>query len=332
MKEALFYTKEDSAVVCHLCRRECKIPESSVGFCKVRKNIDGKLHSLSYGRVIAYHIDPIEKKPLYHFYPGSHTFSFSSAGCNFACKFCQNWEISQEWIELPQTEMSPEQILALARNTDGISYTYTEPTIFYEFARDIGIEAKKNGLYNVFVSNGYMGEKVIKDMNTFLDGINVDLKGDKRLYKELCGGVVQEYILENIEQIYKKQIHLELTTLIIPDWNDNRKVIRELAEFILSLDENIPWHLSAFYPHYKMSDYPPTSPKKLLELGTFVKNLGLNYIYLGNIGPSEFSHTYCHNCGELIIKRDYNVVVYLTNGRCPSCGTKIPGRFTEDNK
>lgn len=332
MKEALFYTKENSAVICHLCRRECKIPKGSTGFCRVRKNIDGKLYSLSYGKVIAHHIDPIEKKPLYHFHPGSHTFSFSSAGCNFACKFCQNWEISQKWNEFPQTEMSPEQIVSLAKNTDGISYTYTEPTVFYEFAKDIGTLAKKEGLYNIFVSNGYMEKQVIEDMSTFLDGINVDLKGDKKLYTELCGGIVQEFVLENIESIYKEGIHLELTTLIIPDWNDTEKTVRELAEFILSIDENIPWHLSAFYPHYKMSDCPPTSPKKLLKLRWFAKKLGINYVYLGNIGPNEFSHTYCHNCGELLIKRDYHVTVYLVNGKCPSCGTKIPGVFSGDNK
>ncbi len=335
MKEALFYKKENNFIKCYLCSHYCIIKEDKTGICKVRKNIDGKLFSLVYNKAIAENIDPIEKKPLYHFFPATYTYSIATVGCNFKCLHCQNYEISQ-FPELNDhyiygKELTPENIIKkLVKNhLKSISYTYTEPTIYYEYARDIGILAKEQGIKNIFVSNGYMSKECVEDLKEWLDAINIDIKSfNEDFYKKICKASLKP-VLENVEKLKSYNIWVEITTLIIPGYNDSEKELRDIAKFIKSIDKNIPWHVSAFYPTYKLTDAPPTPPETIIKAREIGLAEGLNYVYTGNIRDFEGGNTYCPNCKKLLIKRiGYFVeIINLNNGKCYNCGENIAGVF-----
>ena len=323
MKEAFFWKKEGNAVRCNACKRNCLIAEGKTGFCGVRKNSDGKLFSLVYGKNLTSEIDPIEKKPLFHFHPATRVLGVSTFGCNFACLHCQNYHISKEFNEqmieaLPFT--SPEQ--ALAEGVEGIAYTYTEPTIFIEYALDIMKLAKENGLFNVFVSNGYMSTEVLQEAKKYLDAINVDLKGNSDFYKKVCGNVEIQGVKENIKWLYKNKIHTELTYLIIPSFNDKKEFFEEVSDFVLSMSDSIPLHFTAFYPTYKLDYLPRTSPLTVQEAKATAEKKGLKYVYAGNLREEE--NSFCPNCKNLLVSRLYfNAEIKgIKKGKCSNCGAK----------
>jgi pyruvate formate lyase activating enzyme len=333
LKEALFYRKlKENKVCCFLCHQFCTIGEGKRGFCGVRENRRGVLYSLVYGKPVAQHIDPIEKKPLYHFYPGSSSFSIATVGCNFRCLHCQNADISQP--DKSEVDLggyvAPEQVvkLALKSGVDSISYTYTEPTIFFEYALDIAKLAKKEGLKNIFVTNGYMSEEALKAMEGNIDAANVDLKSfSDEFYKKICSASVKP-VLENLKLMKKYGIWIEVTTLIIPSLNDSQENLAKIADFIYEeLGKDVPWHISAFYPTHKLTDLPPTAIELLyrgIDIG--YKN-GLHYVYTGNVPGDSHENTYCFNCRRLLIERcGYKIVKNTTrDNKCPHCGTELAG-------
>jgi len=345
IKEAMLYEKlEAGNVHCYLCSHRCKILPGRFGICGVRQNIGGKLHTTVYGDVIAEHVDPIEKKPLYHFFPGSTSYSIATIGCNFKCAFCQNWEISQlskmaqgsrlrqgfgGQARLKAETVGPEEIVkkAMDNGCKSISYTYTEPTIFFEFAYDVARLAKKQGLYNNFVTNGYMTKEALRTIRPYLDAANVDLKGFKEeFYLKLCKAHL-EPVLESIKTMKELGIWLEVTTLIIPGQNDSDKELRDIAGFIAGVGPEIPWHVSRFHPDYKYLDSGPT-PLETLKKARFIgEEAGLRYIYLGNV--LEGNDTYCYNCKSLLIKRlGFDVIENnIDNARCKKCSAQIDGVF-----
>lgn len=335
MKEALLYEKlENNLVHCFLCAHQCKIADKKFGFCGVRQNIDGTLYTHVYGKPIAMHIDPIEKKPLYHFLPGSFSFSIATIGCNFHCGFCQNWEISQsrarDGVELDKQEVLPQEIvkLALKNKCQSISYTYTEPTIFFEYAFDSAKLAKQKGLYNNFVTNGFMTKECLETIKPYLDAANVDLKFFRdESYKKICAGRL-EPVLDSIRLMHKLGIWVEVTTLIVPGENDSQEELAGIAEFIASIDKNMPWHVSRFHPDYKFTDHQATPVATLKKAEDIGRKAGLNYIYVGNV-IGFGNDTYCHNCKKLLIRREVFSVLEnnIKQGKCAHCNTVIPGVF-----
>ncbi len=323
--------KEDR-LICTLCQHYCKIKKGKTGICGVNENVGERIKCLVYGYPSALHVDPIEKKPLYHFLPGSKSFSLGTVGCNFHCPFCQNWTISQTHNIDKSNYYSPELIvkLALENGCKSIAYTYNEPTIFYPYARDIALEAKKYGIKNVFVSNGFESTEVINDMPGIIDAANIDLKSfDAKYYQKELGGNLQK-ILDNLKLFVKNGIWIEVTTLIIPTKNDSDEELNQIAKFIADeLGVNIPWHISAFHPDYKQQDLPPTSVDTLKRAYDIGKNVGLEYVYMGNIGYEN--PTECPKCGEVLIERNYFSVGQnrIVKGHCPSCNEKIEGVFDE---
>ena len=332
-KEARLYEKLDNKLVrCYLCAHHCKIANSGYGICGVRQNIEGTLYTLVYAEAIAAHIDPIEKKPLYHFLPGSTSFSLATIGCNFKCAFCQNWQISQvskrnEGISAGH-KLTPEQIVREAKenNCSSISYTYTEPTIFFEYAYDTAKLAKEAGLYNIFVTNGYMTKEALRMISPYLDAANVDLKSFRDdYYKKICKAHLQP-VLDSLTYMKELNIWIEVTTLIIPGENDSYEELNEIAEFIAHLSQDIPWHISRFSPDYQFTDHSPTSLNTLREAMAIGKKHGLHYVYLGNV--LEGSDTYCYHCNKLLVERGGYFRFgrcRVENGRCPSCGAEIAG-------
>ncbi|KAJ5068588.1 flavodoxin family protein [Anaeramoeba ignava] len=341
MAEAILYEKLDKKQVrCTCCYQRCIIEPKKTGICGVRRNRDGKLYLEIYGYAIAKHIDPIEKKPLHHFYPTSTAYSVGTIGCNFSCSFCQNWHISMatrgvediENISLGQS-LPPEEIvrLCLKNNCKTIAYTYNEPTIWTEYAFDTASLAKKKGIKNVYVSNGYMSPEAVELLAPVLDAINIDLKAfTNRFYHDLSG-VRLSPVLKNIERFYNLGVWVEVTTLLIPDENDSDEEIRNIAKFIASIDVNIPWHISAFHGAYKMSHKsrtPVSTIKRAYKIG---KEEGLNYIFGGNISSDSLTATFCPKCNEKLIERwGYSVEVKgIKNGACKKCGTIIPGIWSD---
>jgi len=286
MKKCDLYKKENGKVRCLACSHKCLIKKEDTGICGVRKNINNKLYLLVYGKVASMGVDPIEKKPLYHFLPGTNSFSIGTVGCNFRCDFCQNFEISQaskKGIIIGQ-EIAPGDIVeqALATNCKSIAYTYNEPAIFIEFVKDIAEIAKKKKLKNVLVTNGYFSKESFDYISDYIDAMNIDFKSIKNeFYKKYCGGKLQP-VLETIERAYKKGINIELTTLIIPGLNDDEKELEKIAKWIARLDKKIPWHISRFFPVYKMSDKSPT-PIDVLEKAYEIGKKHLKYVYIGNV-------------------------------------------------
>jgi pyruvate formate lyase activating enzyme len=329
MKEASFYKRlEEKRVQCNLCPHNCKINKGKTGFCKVRKNIDGILYSLVYGSPISCNLDPIEKKPLFHFYPGSKAYSIATVGCNMRCKHCQNADISQvKQCISPSYEISAEEIVKQAKNCNAgsIAYTYTEPTIFYEYALDIAKLAHKNGLKNVFVTNGYISKEPLEEIAPYIDGVNIDLKGiNERFYSDICSAHLQP-VLDTINIYVNLDIWIEITTLIIPDYNDDEKELKKIATFIYDINPCIPWHVTGFYPTYKLINSIPTPLSTLEKAASIGKETGLDYIYLGNRNSGE--DTYCPNCQKLLIKRSgFNIHHnYIDSGKCIFCHNQISG-------
>lgn len=334
MKEAMLYEKiGDKKVQCNLCAHRCKINEGKKGICLVRENRDGTLYTLVYGRTISQHVDPIEKKPLFNFYPGTTAYSIATVGCNFKCQFCQNWEISQMVRDeqlIMGNEASPESIVENAKKygSKSIAYTYTEPTIFFEYAYDTAKLAHEVNIKNVFVTNGYMTEEAIKKIEPYLDAANVDLKSfSDDFYRKLCGAKLQP-VLDALKLMKKLGIWVEVTTLIIPTLNDSSEELREIAKFIVNeLGEGTPWHISRFYPAYNLADKPPTPIETIHKAREIGLNEGLKYVYEGNVPGSTGENTYCPNCKNLIIERwGYQIINKATkDGKCPYCESRIYG-------
>lgn len=334
MKEAMLYeTGEDNTVRCHLCNHRCKIREGKRGICGVRENRQGTLYSLVYGKIVAEHIDPIEKKPLYNFLPGSRAYSIGTVGCNFHCKHCQNYEISQYPHErgsrIIGAQRTAEAIVQAAEEADcaSIAYTYTEPTIFFEFAYDTARLAHPKGIKNVFVSNGYMSAEALDRIAPYLDAINVDLKAfTDKSYKEVCGARLAP-VLETIQHVKDRGIWVEVTTLVIPGLNDSADELRDMGRFVKGVGREVPWHVTAFYPTYQMTDRPPTPAATLRRAREIGLAEGLRYVYEGNLPAGAGEHTYCPGCGEGVILRSGfgSVRNRLKGGQCPHCGASVDG-------
>jgi len=338
MKEALLYEKPgNNDVRCLACRHQCLISPGKSGLCGVRKNEKGKLYTLVYGKIVALNLDPIEKKPLFHFLPGTYSLSLAAVGCNFSCLHCQNYDISQGLKKngiIAGEEMSPERIvdLAVEHQVPSISYTYTEPTVFFEYALEIMKLAKKQGLKNVWVSNGYFSPYVLKAVIPYLDAINVDLKFfDSGLYRKICGGKL-EHVLDNLKLLKENKVWMEITTLVIPGYTDKNKQLEKISSFIKKeLGEEIPWHVSAFYPCYKMHNVPAASLELIRQTVELGRKNGLRYVYAGNLDFGE--DTFCPKCGyKAIGRRGYEIKNSLKSGNlCPRCGEKIAGVFQKIN-
>ena len=324
-----YYTpKEDGKIVCNLCQHACQLKEGQIGICGVNQNVNGELKTLVYGHPIALNVDPVEKKPLYHFLPGTSVLSFGTVGCNYKCPFCQNWDISQSKEVNEQIEVSPEKMVALAveHGAASIAYTYNEPTIFYPYAKDIGLLAKEKGIKNIFVTNGFESKEMVDDMATWVDAANIDLKSwDDKYYKKVLKGGLEE-VKDTLRRMVRKGIWIEVTTLLIEGENDSDKDLQEMATFIADeLGTHVPWHLSAFFPNYKMNDHRSTQLATLQRAERIGKEAGLKFIYLGNVGVE--SPTYCPQCHSVVIEREgyAHIENRLVDGKCSECGTYIEG-------
>lgn len=329
MKEAMFYQPgKENKVHCYLCAHHCAIAPGKRGKCRVRENRDGTLYSLVYNKAIAVNVDPIEKKPLFHFLPGSRAFSIATMGCNFKCRFCQNCEISQPGEIIDGTEMPAEEVVrsALTQGCKSIAYTYTEPTIFFEYAYDIAIQARQAGLYNIFVSNGFITEEPLRIIAPFLNAANIDLKSfNDDFYREVIGGRLQP-VLASIRRYHELGIFLEITTLIIPGENDSDEELHGIASFIASVDRQIPWHVSRFHPSYRMLTTGVT-PEATLERAVRIgREAGLHYIYAGNLPGNDHESTFCPQCRHRLVERwQYTIrSMDLDGNRCPACHAEIP--------
>ncbi len=323
----------DRRVRCNLCAHRCVIPPGKLGACCVRENVDGELVTLVYERTIAQHVDPIEKKPLFHFLPGTTAFSIATPGCNFRCAFCQNWEISQmprEAHEVVGRAATPREIGRAAQRAGcaAIAYTYTEPTIFGEYALDCAAEARALGLKNVFVSNGYMTPEFIDLMVGRIDAINVDLKaGRGEFYRKLSGAAL-EPVLANLKRLHAVGIWVEVTTLVVPGANDSDDELRWVAAYLHDeLGPDTPWHISRFYPQYRMAATPPTPTATLERAWLIGRDAGLRYVYVGNVPGNHSESTFCPQCGQAAVERaGYQVGrVRVRDGRCDRCGAAIAG-------
>ncbi len=334
MKEAMLYEKlEDLQVRCNLCAHRCLIKDGKRGICLVRENREGTLYTLVYGRTISQAVDPVEKKPLFNFYPGTTAFSIATVGCNFRCQFCQNWEISQVVRDehlIMGREATPEQLVANAKRYGcrSIAYTYTEPTIFTEYAYDTAKLAHEAGIANIYVTNGYMTEEMLEVFAPYLDAANVDLKAwSDEFYRKYCGARLQP-VLDSLKKMKELGIWVEVTTLVIPTLNDSDEELRHIAEFIAQeLGVETPWHISRFYPHYKLTDKPPTPIATLNRAREIGMAAGLRYVYQGNVPGSQGENTFCYNCGKLLIGRyGYRIMEYHIKGsKCVHCGAQIDG-------
>ncbi len=329
-KEALFYKNlRNKKVKCNLCWHNCELTNGSLGKCRVRKNDKGILQTLVYGFPVVENVDPVEKKPFFHFLPGSLTYSVGTLGCNFFCQNCQNWELSQaRFVEKKIKEMNftpPEKIVeaAIGNGCDSISYTYNEPTVFAEYALEIMELAHKNGLKNLWVSNGYMSSELLAALSPFLDGINIDLKSFfEDFYQKICGASLSP-VLKNLILIKQEQIHLEITTLVIPGLADSLEMFSLIVEFIANnLGVETPWHISKFSPEasWRLKEIPPTGDDLIYQAFETAKEAGLKYVYVGNMPGDQKENTYCPKCGELAIRRwGYHIERFDKNGHCAFC-------------
>ena len=323
-------------ILCEACSQACILAEGEYGVCGVRKVEDGKLQLLVYGLAAALNIDPVEKKPMFHFLPNSKVFSFGTLGCNFSCTFCQNHTISQypkeHNYDIKGQKLSPLRAveLALEQGCTSIAYTYNEPVVFFEYSYETAKLAHENGLKNIYVTSGYETQKAIDLLEPYIDGMNIDIKSfSNDFYKEICGARLKP-VLESVMYAHKKGIWLEITTLLISGKNDSNEEIRKIAKFIVSVDSSIPWHLSAFHPMYKMSHTPRTSENTLLRAYKIAKQEGLKYVYIGNVDNQKHQATYCPNCSNLVIQRSQRAGWYVDNklnksGVCPYCSKVIEG-------
>jgi pyruvate formate lyase activating enzyme len=334
MEAYLYERLDDRKVRCHLCNHRCVIKDGKRGICGVRENQNGILKTLVYGKLIAQHVDPIEKKPLYHVLPGTLSYSIATVGCNFKCRFCQNADIAQ----LPSDRKgmivgdpcTPEAVVTAATRSGcrSIAYTYTEPTVFFEFAYDTAKLAHEEGLLNVFVTNGYMTSEALHMIKPYLDAANVDLKAfSDDFYKEQCSAK-RRHVMETLQLMKSLGIFVEVTTLLIPGLNDDRKELQQLASFVAdSLGPDTPWHISRFHPTYKLTDRPPTPAESIHEARRIGLDAGLRYVYSGNLPGDEGENTVCYSCGHLLIERwGYRISKNaIQDGRCPKCDATIDG-------
>ncbi len=332
MKEAMLYNRMENADVrCNLCAHRCLISEGKKGICQVRQNRQGTLYTLVYGRTISSNVDPVEKKPLYHFHPGSTAYSIATPGCNFRCQWCQNWEISQ----MPRdrdlvlgNEATPDQVVAAAKRSGcrSIAYTYTEPTVFFEYAYDIAQQAHRAEVANIYVTNGFMTGEMLDTFYPHLDAANVDLKAfQDETYRKLIGGRLQP-VLDSLKKMKQQEVWVEVTTLVIPGINDGLDELQDIAEFIAQeLGPETPWHISRFFPTYKLTDVPPTSVETMDKAEEIGRAAGLHYVYLGNLHGE--TSTFCHYCGQLLIQRlGYRIVRHdIYGSKCQQCGTPVAG-------
>jgi pyruvate formate lyase activating enzyme len=323
MKEALYYAKiEGNSAKCALCPHNCLIAPGKTGICRIRQNKDGALYSLTYGEATSINLDPIEKKPLYHYKPGSMILSVGAVGCNFRCGFCQNWEISQaSFGDIPMRKLSSEMALSLAKENKsiGIAYTYNEPLVNFEWVLDTAKLFFANGMKNVIVSNGYINPEPLAELMPYINAANIDVKSfTEKFYKGLCGGKL-EPVLKTVEALFHAGKHVEVTTLLIPGENDSAPELEKLAEWLAGVNNSIPLHFSRFFPQYKM-ERSPTEKKTLITAYELARKK-LKYVYIGNIWEQEYSQTYCPECGETAVSRDgYDVKSRGKEYKCPKCG------------
>jgi pyruvate formate lyase activating enzyme len=333
VKEALHYEQlDEKRIRCRLCPRECVVGPGQRGYCRVRENHDGKYYTVVHGRVCAYHVDPIEKKPLFHFLPGTTAFSIATVGCNLACKFCQNWEISQETPEnVSATHLPPAGVARAAGRYDSptIAYTYTDPNVFHEYVLDCAHAGHEEGLRSVVISAGYLNREPLLNLIANLDGIKIDLKSfSDGFYRDVCSASLAP-VLNTISTIREKGLWLEIVNLVIPTLNDDEKEIDRMCKWIFeNLGDDVPVHFTRFYPRYKLKNLPPTPVSTVERAREIAVARGIKFAYVGNVpsgNPGE--STYCPGCGEVVIKRSgYAVIsIDLVDGKCRSCGTSVPG-------
>ena len=318
-------------VKCMLCAQGCVIKENECGKCRARMNINGSLKSLVYGRPISIHIDPIEKKPFYHFLPGSQAYSLATAGCPLSCQFCQNWEISQAKPEnYPVKFISPEEIAgnSKSQNVPIIAFTYNEPTVFFEYLTDIARQAMKNNLRSVLVSCGFMNPEPLKEMCEVLDAIKIDLKGfSGDFYSKVCSADLKP-VLRSIKQISKSKTHLEIVNLVVPTLNDSDKMLYGLCDWIAGeVGPDVPIHFTRFHPDYKMVNLPPTPISTLERARDIAMSKGIHYAFVGNVPGHEGNCTYCPSCKRVVVKRDgmFTTEIHIKNDRCEYCNRLIAG-------
>jgi pyruvate formate lyase activating enzyme len=331
--EAFHYETDGKNVRCQLCPHQCYLSPGDRGVCRARVNIGGKLYSLSYGDPCSINVDPIEKKPLFHFYPGSSIFSLAAAGCNFRCLNCQNWEISQRRPEdLEHAELFPEGVITQLkrRGLNLIAYTYSEPTSFYEYMYDTAKLGKEAGFKSVMISNGYINEMPLLELARYIDGANINLKSfDNGIYKSLNGGTL-EPVLNTFKTLHEEDVWFEMTTLVVPTYIDDKDMIKRMCAWILrELGPDYPLHFIRFFPRYKLDRLPPTPIETLDGFRDIAINEGIHYVYIGNVPRHEGENSYCHNCKKLLIERNGYLLtqINIEHGKCKSCGTSIPGRW-----
>ncbi|RMG56027.1 MAG: AmmeMemoRadiSam system radical SAM enzyme [Gammaproteobacteria bacterium] len=327
---------EDGRVQCDLCPRECKLHEGQQGLCFVRARENDQIVLTSYGRSSGFVIDPIEKKPLNHFLPGTGVLSFGTAGCNLSCKYCQNWDMSKARdMDRLMDQASPEMLAEAAERLGArsLAYTYNDPVIFMEYAVDTAIEARKRGIKSVAVTAGYINPEPREEFFRYMDATNIDLKSfDEKFYYKLCGGHLQP-VLETIEYVVKEtDCWVELTTLLIPGWNDSEEELQRMTQWVVEkLGPDVPLHFTAFHPDFKMQDVPPTPQSTLTRARQIALENGVHHAYTGNVHDEGGESTYCPNCGKKLIGRDWFTITEwnLEHGKCPDCGTEIAGVFED---
>ncbi|MBI5360067.1 MAG: AmmeMemoRadiSam system radical SAM enzyme [Planctomycetes bacterium] len=332
LREAMFYDKlENFEIKCQTCPKECKIPDTERGYCGNKENRGGKYYCLFYNKVCSFNTDPVEKKPLFHYMPGTSAFSISCAGCNFECKFCQNWEISQFRPEdVPFNEWPPEKVIeiALKKSVPTIAFTYGEPVVFYEYAYDIAKLAKEKKVNAVMISNGYIKKDPLKKICECLSAIKVDFKGySEKFYKDQCAGELK-YVLETLKNLKEIGIWFELVTLVIPGLNDNKKELQDMGKWIAdNLGPDVPVHFTKFHPEYKLMNLPVTPMETLETAAEAAEKAGLNYVYIGNVSGNKKESTFCPKCKKNIVKRLGFAVLenHIDNGKCKFCSQRIPG-------
>ena len=331
-REGFLYTKlEGNKVVCRICPNGCVLSEGDRSVCRSKVNMGGTLYSLTYGNPCSVNIDPIEKKPLFHFMPKTQAFSIAAAGCNLRCMNCQNWEISQVTPEEVRTyELFPPDVVKAAKKYQAasIAYTYSEPTSFFEYMIDTARLAKDQGLYNLWISNGYINRKPLLELCGVLDAANVNLKSfDDDIYRRLNGGRL-EPVLSTFRIMHGEGVHFEITNLVVPGYTDDKEMVKRMCSWILeNLGQDHPLHFLRFFPRYKLDRLPPTPVATLEEFRRTAIKEGIRYVYLGNVPEHEGNNTYCHNCGKLLVERKgyYIPTYHIEEGRCTFCKSEIPG-------
>ncbi|MEG6586946.1 AmmeMemoRadiSam system radical SAM enzyme [Dendrosporobacter sp. 1207_IL3150] len=321
MREALHYQPHHSGVICNLCPKNCIVSEGKTGFCRVRKNISGKLYAQNYAACSSSALDPIEKKPLFHFYPGKYILSVGTWGCNFSCQFCQNWQIAQESPQV--VELPPDRLVHIAKEQGlrnvGIAFTYSEPSVWYEYILDTAIASKAAGLKNVLVTNGFINQKPLEELLPHIDALNIDVKAfNNEFYYKICSGFLDD--VKRTVELSASRCHVEITTLVVPDLNDAEQELNDLAEWLGSISPDIPLHFSRYFPNYKMDK--PATPITTMQRAYEIAKEYLNYVYLGNVGTNGIN-TCCPVCSELIIDRLKRVSYLKDEKKCPHCGSCI---------